>query len=487
MSANTTLNAPTVVGGDVIRNIDKSGVKTQVVAIDLGGAGAESLLTGTLPVSIATMPSTPVTGTFWQATQPVSGPLTDTQLRATAVPVSGPLTDTQLRATNVDVTNYPANSFGDLTADAWGVPKVSLPYSLFHGMWTFDIPASMWFMYENGTQVYTSTNIVSTNGAATLTTSATKTALIMEGRVAPRYRPNRGHLFSTALWCPSKTNNGVRDWGLETTENGVYFRLKADGLLYAGLRSGGVETHDDLIDTSGVAGFDVQKGNVYDIQYQWRGVGNYKFFVNLVHVHTFNNLGTLTALSLQNPALPVSFRCTRTTQDVSMSIGCADLTSENGSSNDTQPNVAYANISKNGTDVPVVSIYNPLVIGALTNTRTIYPQHITFSCDKKAVFKVWRYRDPALLTGETFVAIGNGSYVQTDSPDTVAGAVAATAATVASMRLVDVINVQAGAAGDTQMATPLSNISMVRGDYMTVTVTTNTGLCDVVINWGEAV
>jgi hypothetical protein len=37
-------------------------------------------------------------------TQPVSGPLTDTQLRATAVPVSGPLTDTQLRATPVPVS-----------------------------------------------------------------------------------------------------------------------------------------------------------------------------------------------------------------------------------------------------------------------------------------------------------------------------------------------------------------------------------------------
>lgn len=45
-------------------------------------------LTDTQPVSIATMPSTPVTGTFWQTTQPVSGPLTDTELRATAVPVS---------------------------------------------------------------------------------------------------------------------------------------------------------------------------------------------------------------------------------------------------------------------------------------------------------------------------------------------------------------------------------------------------------------
>jgi hypothetical protein len=59
--------------------------------------------------------SIPVTGTFWQATQPVSGPLTDAQLRATGVPVtgtfwqatqpvSGPLTDAQLRAAAVAVS-----------------------------------------------------------------------------------------------------------------------------------------------------------------------------------------------------------------------------------------------------------------------------------------------------------------------------------------------------------------------------------------------
>lgn len=49
-------------------------------------------------------------------TQAVSGPLTDTQLRATAVPVSGPLTDTQIRATplpvsgTVSVGNFPAST-----------------------------------------------------------------------------------------------------------------------------------------------------------------------------------------------------------------------------------------------------------------------------------------------------------------------------------------------------------------------------------------
>ena len=51
-----------------------------------------------VPVSLATAPTTPVTGTFWQATQPVSGtvtatgPLTDAELRATALPISGSVT-----------------------------------------------------------------------------------------------------------------------------------------------------------------------------------------------------------------------------------------------------------------------------------------------------------------------------------------------------------------------------------------------------------
>jgi hypothetical protein len=56
------------------------------------------------PVSVDTG-LTPLTNTELRATAvPVSGPLTDAQLRATAVPVSGPLTDAQLRATSIPVT-----------------------------------------------------------------------------------------------------------------------------------------------------------------------------------------------------------------------------------------------------------------------------------------------------------------------------------------------------------------------------------------------
>jgi hypothetical protein len=42
-------------------------------------------------------------------TQPISGALTDAQLRASAVPVSGPLTDAQLRATAVPISGNLTN------------------------------------------------------------------------------------------------------------------------------------------------------------------------------------------------------------------------------------------------------------------------------------------------------------------------------------------------------------------------------------------
>ena len=45
-----------------------------------------------LVVSLSPNNTLGVTGTFWQATQPVSGPLTDAQLRAAAVPVTGTIT-----------------------------------------------------------------------------------------------------------------------------------------------------------------------------------------------------------------------------------------------------------------------------------------------------------------------------------------------------------------------------------------------------------
>lgn len=383
-----------------------------------------------------------------------------------------------------------ATGTGAITTDAWGVQKVSLPYSLFHGLFTFDIPDKMWFTYENGTQVYASTNIVSTNGTAVLTTSAAKTSLTLESRVCPPYQPNRGQLFSTACWCPSKTADGVREWGLQTSDAGVFFRLKADGLLYAVQRSVTVETAEELIGTAGVPGFDVQKGNIYDIQYQWRGVGNYKFFINNVLVHTFDWLGTLTSLSMSNPSLPMVFKATRTTADVALYLGCADLSSENGREPREEPQAAYSQaVATNGADKPVLVIHNPLLINGKVNTRTLHIHSINLRNTKKCIFKLWKTRSAADITGETLV-VGYGgkhTYVQSDSTDMNAGAVRATAVTVANLEFMDVFPVEVSVPYDHQFPNGHLSFNIVRGDYLVITNNSVNGVSDVVIRWGEEI
>ena len=47
-----------------VRAIEKTGNQTQVFALDIGGAGAESLLTGSLPVTPAKTALTGSTATF---------------------------------------------------------------------------------------------------------------------------------------------------------------------------------------------------------------------------------------------------------------------------------------------------------------------------------------------------------------------------------------------------------------------------------------
>jgi YD repeat-containing protein len=53
------------------------------------------------------------------AAVPVTGPLTDAQLRAAAVPVSGPLTDTQLRASPLKVSLATDSTGATINPDGW--------------------------------------------------------------------------------------------------------------------------------------------------------------------------------------------------------------------------------------------------------------------------------------------------------------------------------------------------------------------------------
>jgi hypothetical protein len=320
------------------------------------------------------------------------------------------------------------NGIGDLAIDVWGTPKVTTVKSLVHGMFTFDVPSTIWRIYENDVEVQNdaSTGAVSTDGALVIDTAqGTLDSVFVRSRRHPRYQPNRGHIWSSALILPNSTNDGIRDFGFITANNSVCFRLKSDGNLYAVIVSGGVQTKEELITIpASFTGFDVEKGNIYDIRFQWRGVGNYYWYIGnpatglIELVHTINNLGTLTTLSVENPALSAGFKATKTTEDVVIKAGCVDVSSEGGGEPREQYGQATAEntVTADTTTGGVVALRNPLLApSGEENTRDLRLARITITASKKSTVEAYKTRDLTAITGGAWATVRSGDFVEINS------------------------------------------------------------------------
>lgn len=304
----------------------------------------------------------------------------------------------------------------DLGRTAWGLPKISLDNSIFHGMFTYNVPITTWYETLNNVLQTPETNAVSVNGALEVSAGAVlNDTTVLRTYRNPRYEPNRGMLYSTAGMIINPTGLMERDFGIFTAESGVFFRLKSGGTLVGVIRTTrtGVTTEDEIALTL-PAGTDLSKGNVYDIQYQWRGVGNYKFFVNLEEVGNSNYLGTLTELSMYNPANPLSFSSTNLGDNDAMRFGCVDVTSEGGKNNGK----TYGSVSLSGdssqaaisaVNTPVIAIRSKLTVNGLINTRDTLALLASAYGDQRAIFKIWATRD--------FTAITDGNSTWTDFGD----------------------------------------------------------------------
>ncbi len=315
---------------------------------------------------------------------------------------SGTVTVQQASTDNVS-TGLVAGA-NELAMDAWGKQKVINDYSMFHGIWTYNVPNVMWKELLNDVELLAVNNATSSNSALSLISTTGNTSTLRSKR-HPRYQPNRGQLFSAACWFPTENEaDTVRDFGLSGPTCAVMFRVKNNLLYFVRMRLG-VEEVEQLLDTSGIAGFDITKGHLYDIQFQWRGVGNYKVFVDQQLVYTDTNLGILGESKLPticNPAIPVHFE---TTGDAEIRCSCIDVTSEGGG----QINLQYRSVS---TPIPMVTMNNdnddgeailaiklPSTYSSVTNTRDCVLNRITTFCKDEAVTAVWFTRDPAVLGG----------------------------------------------------------------------------------------
>jgi hypothetical protein len=307
-------------------------------------------------------------------------------------------------------------SDNDLGRDAWGRPKVVSDNSIFHGMWTFNVPVTTWYERYNGSEQGLK-NCTSVDGALEVLAGAVLNDVTnLQTYRNPRYEPNRGFLYSTAAIIENPTAAMTRDFGTFNAENGVFFRLKSGGTMVGVVRTtttaGGTVEDEIALDTTGI---DFSKGNVYDIQYQWRGVGNYKFFINLQEVGNSEYLGTLTKLSMSNPANPIAFESTNLGDNDPMIFGCVDVTSEGGKDNGKtygsfgiSSNTGEANYT--GYNQPIIAVRSKTTVDGLINTRDTLALLASFYSDEKSICRIWITRDFTAITegNSSWVDIGDG-------------------------------------------------------------------------------
>ncbi len=321
---------------------------------------------------------------------------------------------------NVELSN------NDLGKDAWGRPKAIIDNSKFHGMFTYNVPVSTWYETRNGVVQTNIVNSTSVNGALQVVAGASlndKTYLRTFRN--PRYEPNRGFIYSTAGIIESPSAPMNRSFGTFTAESGVMFRLES-GTLYGVVRTTrtGVTTEDKI--PIPISGFDLSKGNVFDIQYQWRGVGNYVWYVNLKEVANSEYLGTLTELSMYNPALPIAFESENLGANNKMRFGCVDVTSEGGEDNGK----TYGSISVNnqsgsvaitGYNIPILAVRSKTTVSGLINTRDTLALLATAYSDNNSIFRIWKTRDFTAITvnNQSWTNFGDGhmEYIIYDTPD----------------------------------------------------------------------
>lgn len=377
---------------------------------------------------------------------------------------------------------------GDMALGAWGLQKVIEPFSLFHSLFTYDIPPRKWISYVNGAEedITTSTLNTSVNGSLNIETGGVSGNITyLSSRRHPQYQANRGHVYSSSIRIVNPSDNAVQDFGLFTEENGVFFRVNVDGKLYACIQSDGVLVHEDLITMP--FDLDLSKFNVFDVQYQWRGAGNYRFFAGnpktgrIDVIHEIINLNTLTATSIKNPNLSAGYRVTSIGDVGTMQSGCVDVTTEGGRDGREQYVSAFVDSrSINGTDLPALIVRSPALINGEKNTRDSRLVRISAYSDKKTTFKVYFTRDATAITGASFAVAGVGTYLEQD--------VSATAFDKAKANFIKIFEVQANT-GEKIDNPDDSRIDfhLVHGDYLAILATCASAVIKADFEFGEEV
>jgi len=311
----------------------------------------------------------------------------------------------------------------DQRFSAFGEQQVSMatPKALVH------------FPYNLNTDIVTTTTVAS--GAVThsgqFAVVASGAAINSSGKLNTNrtleYNPGIGGLarFTTVFGTGTAGNTQIS--GIGNTTDGFFFGYNGTqfGILF---RSAGSDTWIPQSSWNGnqmlgnerfIQTLDPQKGNVFQIQYQWLGFGAIKFSIEdnvsgeLELVHTIRYANENTSTSVNNPTFPFCAESANTTNDtdIQMKIPSIGLFIEGMETAAGETRNAIDNEKTISTEANVLTIRNKSTYQSVSNQVIIQPDFLTVASDGTKNVTLRIYANATLGGTPSYTDIGTNTSV----------------------------------------------------------------------------
>jgi len=248
-----------------------------------------------------------------------------------------------------------------------------------------------------------------------------------------RYQAGKGlRIKQTVYHADTGQTNQTRRWGFFDANDGLFWQLSGTsfGIVTRTSTSGSpVDTSTlassfsvDPLNGTGPSGItlDLTKGNIFEINFQWLGVGTVNFYVNGYLVHQIFNANTLAAPYMKTAQLPLSFQVINTGASTTSSMTniCNSVIAEGGEYPPEYSFCAFnsAFISVTTTERPVLSIRPKSTYNSITNRMLILPKLLSIATEGARIG--FRLVYNGTLTGASFNSVSTYSGVEFDVAST---------------------------------------------------------------------
>lgn len=329
-----------------------------------------------------------------------------------------------------------SSQFGDEQGDSFGRLRVSNLQTLFDSQFEYGKNSRFWDEDISGVGA-SSTHLPNESSIRLRVGTVSGEYVERRTRRCFRYQPGKSqNITMTAVIGTGKTNVRKR-LGYFNDNNGLFF--EQDGTtLYIVRRtytSGSVVDNRvaqsswniDSLDGNGPSGItlDVSKGNIYNIDFQWLGVGRVRFSINIdgksIFVHEIDNANNLTEVYMTTANLPLTYSIENTGTSASQTDFiqiCSSVQSEGGGADYdlagrvwSQFNLTSKAIKATGYD-PIIAIRLKSTFNSLTNRGVVFPQLVEALSSTTTVLAFTL--NPTTLTGASWTSVASDSICEYD-------------------------------------------------------------------------